>query len=57
VRAVGQVDKRIMEAQRIGFKNCIIPAGNKKLIDQMKDIGDINIKAVENVMEALNFLL
>lgn len=57
VRAVGQVDKRIMEAQRIGFKNCIIPAGNKKLIDQMRDIGDINIKAVENVIEALSFLL
>jgi DNA repair protein RadA/Sms len=57
VRAVSQVDKRVIEAQRIGFKNCIIPAGNKKMIEQIKDVGDINIKAVENVIDAQNLLI
>ena len=57
VRAVNQVDKRVMEAMRIGFKNCIVPATNFKMIKQMKDLKDINIKYVENVHEALSILL
>jgi len=36
VRAVSQIDKRIREAVRIGFKNCVVPAGNMKVIKQMK---------------------
>lgn len=57
VRAVNQIDKRIMEAMRIGFKNCIIPSGNMKMVKQMKDIDSINIKAVGSVQEALELLL
>lgn len=57
VRAVSQIDKRVMEARRLGFKNCIIPAGNIKLINQLQGgSSDINIKAVENVHQALEFL-
>lgn len=57
VRAVSQIDKRAMEAMRIGFKNCIVPAGNKKMIEQMKDLKNISVKYVENVHEALSILL
>ena len=57
VRAVNQIDKRVMEAQRIGFKTCIIPAGNMKVIKQAREIKGIDIKAVENVQEALDILL
>lgn len=57
VRAVSQIDKRVMEALRIGFKSCIIPAGNLKLVKQMKEVGSIDIKAVENVQQALDILL
>lgn len=57
VRAVSQIDKRVMEALRIGFKTCVIPAGNLKIIKQMKDMEGINIKAVENLQEALDLLL
>lgn len=53
VRAVSQIDKRVMEAMRIGFKTCIIPSGNMKTIKQLKDIGGITIKPVENVQQAL----
>jgi len=34
VRAVSQIDKRIREAVRIGFKNCVVPAGNMKVISR-----------------------
>ncbi|HHV28026.1 DNA repair protein RadA [Acetivibrio mesophilus] len=57
VRAVSQIDKRINEAMRIGFKSCVIPTGNMKVIKQMKEINNINVKYVENVQEALNILL
>ncbi len=57
VRPVGQIDKRIMEAARIGFQNCIIPEGNLKMVRQMKGLDSINIKAVENVQQALDILL
>lgn len=56
VRAVSQIEKRIVEAGRIGFKRCIIPAGNMKMVKQMSDLSDIEIKAVNNVQEALEIL-
>lgn len=57
VRAVSQIDKRIMEAKRIGFECCVIPVGNLKLVEQMKGLEGIKIKAVENVQEALEMIL
>jgi len=57
VRAVSHIDKRVMEAKRIGFKTCIIPSGNKNMIKQMKELDGIQIKTVENVKEALDLLL
>lgn len=57
VRAVGQIDKRIMEAMRIGFTTCVIPAGNLKMVKQMKGLEKIKIKAVENVQQALEYVL
>jgi len=57
VRAVSQIEKRIMEALRIGFKNCIIPSGNMKILESSRDFEGINIKAVDNVQQALDLLL
>jgi DNA repair protein RadA/Sms len=57
VRAVSQIDKRIMEAMRIGFKKCIIPAGNMKMASQIKGLEGIEVVSVENVQEALELLL
>jgi DNA repair protein RadA/Sms len=56
VRAVSQIEKRIVEARRIGFKRCIIPVTNMKMVKQMPDLTDIEIKAVNNVQEALEIL-
>jgi DNA repair protein RadA/Sms len=56
VRAVSQIDKRIMEAMRIGFKTCIIPVGNAILVERMKGLDGITIKKVENVQDALELL-
>jgi len=57
VRAINQIEKRVIEAARMGFKNCVVPAGNIKAIKQIKELKDINIIPVENVAEALGILL
>jgi DNA repair protein RadA/Sms len=57
IRAVSQIDKRVMEAMRIGFKNCIIPYGNMKMIDRTKELSDINIRGAKNVQEALSLII
>jgi DNA repair protein RadA/Sms len=57
VRAVSHIDKRIMEAVRIGFETCVVPQGNMKAVKQMKGLDGINIKGVENVRHALDLLI
>ena len=54
IRSVGHIEKRIQEAQKLGFKSAIIPAGNLKGIKQSDKI---KVIAVENVKHAITKLL
>lgn len=56
VRTLMLREKRVMEAMRIGFKSCIVPAGNMKTIKQAKGLTGIDIKFAGNVQEALDLL-
>ncbi|HOQ08112.1 MAG TPA: magnesium chelatase domain-containing protein, partial [Clostridiales bacterium] len=56
VRAVSQIEKRISEAMRLGFKNIVIPEGNMKLAGQMKIKEGFGIIAVSNIREALEVI-
>lgn len=53
VRAVNMIEKRIKEAEKLGFKKCIIPESNKKLL---KDEYKLDIIGVKNIGEALRKL-
>lgn len=53
VRAVNMIEKRIKEAEKLGFKKCIIPESNKKLL---KDNFKLDIIGVRNVNEAIKAL-
>ena len=53
VRAVNMIDKRIKEIEKLGFKKCIIPESNKKLL---KDTYKLDIIGVKNINEAINYL-
>ena len=53
VRAVNMIEKRVKEAEKLGFKKCIIPENNKKLL---KDTYKLDIIGVKNVIEALNVI-
>ena len=50
VRTVNLIDKRLKEAEKLGFKTCIIPENNKK---QLKDSYKMDIIGVKNINEAL----
>ena len=50
VRSVRSVEKRIKEAEKLGFKTCIVPENSKK---QLKIETKINIIGVKDVREAL----
>lgn len=53
VRAVNMIEKRIKEAEKLGFKKCIIPESNKKIL---KDNFKLDIIGVRNVNEAIKQL-
>ncbi len=54
VRAVSQIERRIKEAEKLGFKRCVIPHTNLKSLNQSFDIQTIGVK---NVQETLNLIL
>ena len=53
VRAVNMIEKRIKEAEKLGFKRIIIPESNKKLL---KDSFKLDIIGVKNINEAIQVL-
>ncbi|RBP44846.1 DNA repair protein RadA [Garciella nitratireducens] len=52
VRSVQFIEKRIMEAQKMGFKKCIIPKSNLK---GLKKTEEIEVIGVSTVYEALRY--
>lgn len=50
VRRVNMIEKRIKEAEKLGFKTCIIPESNKKLL---KENYKLDIIGVKNIAEAM----
>lgn len=54
VRAVNQIERRIKEAEKLGFENCIIPQGNLKTLNQRFDI---KISGVKSIKETFDLIL
>jgi len=53
VRAISQPEQRIAEAEKLGFKCCVLPAGNLKRLKK----GRIKLLGVSSVEEAMQLLL
>ena len=53
VRAIGQVDARVAEAKKMGFKRCLVPDSNLKRIP---DIDGVEISGIKKVSEAVDTL-
>ena len=50
VRRINFIEKRLKEAEKLGFKTCIIPESNKKVL---KDNYKLDIIGVRNINEAM----
>ena len=50
VRRINFIEKRIKEAEKLGFKTCVIPESNKK---DLKDDYKLDIISVRNINEAI----
>jgi len=53
VRAIGQVDSRVAEVKKMGFKRCLVPDGNFKRIPDIKGIQVASIKSVSQAVDIL----
>ena len=53
VRSVNMIEKRLKESEKLGYKTCIIPESNKKLL---KEKFKLDIIGVKNINDAMKFL-
>ena len=53
IRSVNSIEKRLKEVEKMGFKTCIVPESNKKML---KESYKLDIIGVKNVVEAMKFL-
>ena len=56
VRSVNFIDKRLKEAEKMGFKKCIIPESNKKLLKCKYDIELVGVRNIRDALEALSLI-
>ena len=53
VRSVSMIDKRLKEIEKLGYKSCIIPESNKKLL---KEKYKLDIIGAKNIIDAMKHL-
>ena len=53
VRNINMIEKRLKEAQKLGYKACIIPESNKKLL---KEKFELDIMGANSIIDAMKYL-
>ena len=53
IRSVNMIEKRIKEIEKMGFKSCIIPYSNKKLLKEKYKLDIIGCKDIIDAMKHL----
>lgn len=53
IRSVGHIEKRIQEAEKLGFKTALLPSGNSK---ELKGSSKIKMHFAENLQQAINVI-
>lgn len=56
VRSINLIEKRIKEAEKLGFRKCIIPESNKKLLKDEYELDIIGVKTVSDAIKSLGLL-
>ena len=53
VRRINSIEKRLKEAEKLGFKKCIIPESNKKGLKEEFKLDIIGVKDINEALKAL----
>ncbi len=53
IRTIGNIDKRVQEAAKLGFKRIIVPANNLKSLKASREIELVGVDHVEKAMQEL----
>ena len=53
IRRINMIEKRIKEAERLGYKTCIIPENNKKHLEGSYGIEIVGVKTIEQTLKFL----
>ncbi|NIM98393.1 MAG: DNA repair protein RadA [candidate division Zixibacteria bacterium] len=53
VRAVSQIERRIKEAEKLGFRRCVIPHGNLKGLNQEFGVEIVGAKSIRETIELM----
>lgn len=53
IRGVNSIDKRLIEAQKMGFKRAVVAESNEKIAREIKGIEIFPVKSVRQVMDLL----
>lgn len=53
IRAVGQIDVRVREAQRLGFKRFILPASNKERLGLQSSMEMVGVGSLSQLMDVV----
>jgi DNA repair protein RadA/Sms len=53
VRAIGQIDNRISEINKMGFSRCLVPDSNVRRIPETDGVKISGVKSVEDAVEEL----
>lgn len=56
LRAVPMAEKRVQEAQKLGFKRCILPRDNAKSVKHSEDFNLLGISNISDLLDLLNAL-
>lgn len=56
VRRINMIEKRLKEAEKLGFKKCIIPESNKKLLKEKYKLDIIGVSDVKEAMKKLGII-
>ena len=53
VRRINMIEKRLKEAEKLGYKTCIIPENNKKYLEGKYDLEIIGVKSISDALKVL----
>lgn len=54
VRRINLIEKRLKEAEKLGFKRCIIPENNKKYLEEKYKMEIVGVKNISEALKVLN---